>query len=529
MELLRWAAAADPGAYMLAGRFSEPVGYQNGNVAFWLMGAFACLWLATARDGHPVVRGLALGAIPMLCSLALIGQSRGSLFALPVALTLFLALAPGRLRLLTALVACGIAVLVAVGPALDVVDAPSRSVLPGLVDDAAQAILLPSAVLAALGALVALGERRWTPSAGATRRISTVATATVALVALACGAVALTQAGNIRSELSERWEQFKSNEAAASGSARLGSGGTNRYDFWTVAWDQFEREPLHGVGMDNFQQDYLVDGKSREKPRFPHSFELGLLSGTGIVGALLLLGAIAAALVAALRACRRLPGAGAGVVAGALGVFAYWLMHTSVDWFYELPGLGGLAFAMLGLATAVRQNGRRRRNAPGAIRRSASIARVAGPVLAGLAAFSFALPWLAERQVGRAVDTWRADPDRAYERLDQAAALNPISPRPALIEGAIAVERDQARRAERAYREVIDREPRNAYAWLQLAALASAREDRGEARRRIGRAAALAPRDEATRKARAVIGEGSKITPKQVTRVVLKFVRGGTD
>ena len=215
-------------------------------------------------------------------------------------------------------------------------------------------------------------------------------------------------------------------------------------------------------------------------------------------------------------------------MAAMLGVFVYWLLHTSVDWLYELPGLGGIAFAMLGLATAVRAS-ERREDALGKVRRFGRVARVAGPVLAGLAAVSFALPWLAERDVSRAVDTWRSDPEAAYERLDRAASLNPVSARPALIEGAIAVQLDQARRAERAYREVIDREPRNAYAWLQLAALASARQDRDEAIRLIARARALTPRDEPTRRAAVVIRNGRQITPKQVNRIVLNHTVGGAE
>jgi tetratricopeptide (TPR) repeat protein len=524
VELLRWAAAADPRAFMLGGRFSEPVGYQNGNVALWLMGAFGCLWLASGREVAPVVRGLALGAVPMLAVLALMGQSRGSLFALPVALLGFLVLAPERLRLLAALVPAALAVAYAAGPALDVVDAEGQAALAGLVDDAARAILLPSALLAALGAVAGLAERRWTPSRETARRISSAATGVVAVLALAAVAVAATQAGEIRAELSDRWDEFKSNESAASGSARLGSGGTNRYDFWTVAWEGFEREPLRGVGMDNFQQDYMLRGESREKPRFPHSLELGVLSGTGLVGALLLLAALAAAVTAALRSRRR--AAVAGPVAAALGVFGYWLLHASVDWLYELPALGGIAFAMLGLATAVRDDAGRESGAARArTLRTPQAARIAAPLLAGAAAVSFALPWLAERDIDRAADSWRVAPEAAYERLDRAGRLNPLSAQPGLFEAAIAIQLDDLQRAEDAYLEVLDREPRNAHAWLQLAAVASTRQDDALARRRVAKAVQLAPRDEATLNTRDRIADGAKVTPQQVNRAVLKYAR----
>jgi O-antigen ligase len=522
VELLRFSAAGDPEAYMLGGRFSEPVGYQNGNVALWLMGALPCVWLAASREPHPVIRGLALGAASMLSSLALLGQSRGSLFALPVALLLFVALVPGRLRVLAALGAAALAVGFAAGPVLDVVDGAEGPDLPQLVDDAARAIVLPSALLAALGALAALADRRWTPSAGSVRRIRAAGAGVLAVAALALVAAAVTQAGDLRSEVSERWNEFKSGEDAAGGTARLGSAGTNRYDFWTVAWESFEREPLHGVGSDNFQQDYLARGGTREKPRYPHSLELAVLSQTGIVGALLFAGALAAALAAALARRRALSGTAAGAVAAAVGAFAYWLLHASVDWLYELPALGGLALALLALATAVREG-------DAAPDRGGAGLRLGAPLLAGVAAMSFVLPWLAAREIDTAAEVWRASPADAYEHLDRAAGFNPLSARPALVEGTIALQVDQPTRAEGAFRAAVEREPRNAYAWLELAALASERGESALARRRIARALSLDPRDEATRIARDRIAAGDTITPRELSRAILKYARGASE
>ena len=306
-----------------------------------------------------MVRGLALGAVPLLGSLAWLGQSRGSLFTLPLALLVFLAVTPDRLRVLAALVPCALALAVALGPTLDIIDLESRRLLPALVDEATRAIVVPAALLAGLGALVAAAERRFAPAPPSARRIRLTATVVVAILAVAGTVVAVTQA-DVASEVSERWEEFKSNESTGTGSSRLSSGGTNRYDFWTVAWDAFEREPVRGLGMDNFQQEYALHGNTDEKPRFPHSLELSVLSQTGVVGGLLMLAALTAAVAAAVatafRARRRLPPgaiAAAGPAAAALGVFVSWLLHTSVDWLYELPALGGIAFAMLGLAAAV--------------------------------------------------------------------------------------------------------------------------------------------------------------------------------
>jgi Flp pilus assembly protein TadD len=142
---------------------------------------------------------------------------------------------------------------------------------------------------------------------------------------------------------------------------------------------------------------------------------------------------------------------------------------------------------------------------------------------------SFALPWLAEREVARATDTWRTSPDAAYNRLDRAAKLNLLSARPHLAEGTIAVRLDQLRRAEAAFRAALEREPRSAYAWLQLGAIASAQGERRAARFRVARASELDPRDEATRLARSRLADGERITPTQVNRDILEYARGGLD
>jgi tetratricopeptide (TPR) repeat protein len=419
-----------------------------------------------------------------------------------------------------------LAVALAIQPALDIVDSTSDAALPALVDDLARAVLVPSAVLVVLGAAVAVMDRRWTPTAPVARRISSVATAAVAMAAIAGVAVAATQAGDLSSGLSNRWEEFKANDFVGGGSARLSSGGTNRYDFWTVAWDSFGREPLRGVGMDNFQQDYALRGDSLEKPRFPHSLPLAILSETGVVGALLLLGAVGAALAAAFAARPRPDPSGVAAPAMvAVAMFAYLFLHASVDWLYELPALGGLAFAMLGLAAGMTT---RPATAPAGAP-VALIARIAGPVAAAACALSFALPWLAEREVESAIDVWRSAPANAYESLDRAAALNPLAARAGLYEGGIAGLRGDYARARDAYLDVVDREPRNSSAWLHLAVIAQARQQHERARAYIRRAAALAPRDQALRAIRARIQRDSIITPQQANQIILKYARRASE
>src|SRR5439155_20359472 len=94
-------------------------------------------------------------------------------------------------------------------------------------------------------------------------------------------------------ELDKAWHSFKKPSPVTGERGRLSSGlGSNRYDFYRVALDEFADHPIAGTGVDNFTADYLVRGRSQETPRYPHSLELRTLAETGIVGALLLFGAL---------------------------------------------------------------------------------------------------------------------------------------------------------------------------------------------------------------------------------------------
>ena len=82
--------------------------------------------------------------------------------------------------------------------------------------------------------------------------------------------------------------------------------------------------------------------------------ELRTLVQTGLVGALLAVVGLGAALLAAWRALARHPDPLArAVAAAAVAGFAYWVVHGSFDWFWEFAGLGAPAFALLGLACAL--------------------------------------------------------------------------------------------------------------------------------------------------------------------------------
>jgi hypothetical protein len=306
--------------------------------------------------------------------------------------------------------------------------------------------------------------------------------------------------GNPVTKAGDAWDDFKTQPSPKEGgSSRLGrSLGSNRYDFWRVSWERFGERPVAGIGADNFQQDYLVRRESGETPRYPHSLPLRVLLSTGLVGGLLLGGAFLAAIVAALLAIRRRAGVGAAAAAAAAAAAGYWLIHGAVDWFWEFPGLAAPALAMLGLAAGMVP----RRPELGGTRRG-PLAR--GPaavvVLTLVAAVSLVLPWLSELNTRRAIERWPAGPERAFERLDTAASLNPLSVRPELVAGTIALRLNRPGEAGRRFRAAIERDDRNAYAHLELGALLTQRpRTRARGRAELRRARALNPRDPVIRR-----------------------------
>jgi O-antigen ligase len=515
VELVRAASAADPSDFFSQGRFASPAGYMNANVALWFSALWPCVVFGARKEVHPLLRGVLVAAGVLLCGLAVLGQSRGWLFTAPVAGAVFIALVPLRVRtcLTLALVlgACG----AATNALLEVYRAAGGSGFADAMSSAASSLAVAALAAGVVTYLVALADQRARPSREQERRAGRVLAGVAALVAVVGLALFVSAFGSPVTVAKKGWHAFKTENSPYGGSSRFtGSLGTNRYDFWRVGWDGFTGKPLTGLGSDNFQEAYLADRRSDNAPKYPHSVEIRTISETGLVGAALLLVGVGAALAAAVAAIRRRRGLGAAAAAAATASFVYWLVHGSIDWFWEFPALGGPAFALLGLAAGLlprRADAARSRSgalaaarartrpgspAGGAAARWAAVAALA--VLGLAAALSFAAPWLAEVEQNTAVSTWRTSPKRAFDSLDGAASLNPLSATPKLLAGSIALRLGRKADSQRYFREAIERDAGDAYAHLELGALQAQAGHRREAIATLERAALLDPRDDLT-------------------------------
>jgi O-antigen ligase len=475
LTLLRLTNADDPAQSFVDGRLVAPAGYANAAAALFLGGLWPALALAARRETPWPLRGLLLAAAGLFVQLALMTQSRGATIILPLVLLLLVALGPARLRLLAVIALVAAASVLTAPAVLDVYDVVRSGTDPAAaIDDATRSIALACLGLAVVGSALALldNRRRLAPRV---REATSRAVLVIAVVAaLGAGAAAVVAVGNPVSWTQDRWDDFKGGYDDNFEASRFtGDIGSNRYDFWRVGLGtSFAEAPLVGQGADNFATDYLRERQSAEEPEYPHSLEVSVLAGTGLVGALLFLGFAGTAVVAAARGLRRQgSGLGRAAAGAAIAAFTYWGLHASGDWLAAFTAVTAPAFAWLALAGTMPAPATELETAPqrstGAGARRALLA--AFVVVAAVAAVSLVPPWFAAKDSSRAVDLSAADPAAAYELLDRAASSNPLSAEPAVLAGSIAAREGDLERATEQFGEAIDRDPDNWYALLMLA------------------------------------------------------------
>ncbi|HWE80619.1 MAG TPA: O-antigen ligase family protein [Gaiellaceae bacterium] len=487
----RAVSATDRTHYFDFGRLSAPLGYQNAACAAFLMAIWPLLLAASRREVPAFGRAVALAGACVLPELALLSQSRASIVSGPVTFAVYLILVPRRARTLATAAVPIAALLVTRGRLLEVFPAVAYGHDPAGHLDTARNVLALSAAAGFVAGLAIAALDRGVKSAAFrlwVERIVLALAAVCVLGALVAGAVWFRHP---EARLHHAWSSFSALRSGPTSGASYFSNGVsgNRYDIWRVALREFQRAPLQGVGVDNFAGDYLLLRRSQEEPLYPHSVELRVLAQTGAVGAFLVL-LFVAAVVLALRHLRRVDETRRAVAGMALTVVAYWLIHGSIDWFWEIPALGGIAFLCLGWAISLT------RTEPPPAREKQRHGGLGKAAVAGLAVVAIASmlpPWLAAQETATAIDGWPQDPARAYARLATASHLNPLSSQPDLLAGAIAARVGNWSRMKTSFTAAIARQPDDWYAHLELAIAASHAHAWSAARREAAEARKLDP------------------------------------
>ena len=437
----------------MSGTLFFPIGYRNANAAFFLIALWPALTLAAAPMLDWRLRGAMLGSGVLCIEMAVLAQSRGSALALPIGLFLWLLLSPWRLRALVWLAIAAVPAAIALPTLLDVYQSfrADQPFVPEL-EDARTAMLLSSAAAVVLGAIVARFEPAARNPVAVQRsllRPLIVGACAVVLVASSLLIVEGKDPVEFAGDRVHEVGQARSPDLPAS--ARFGVDATSmRSDIWRVAWDDALDEPLRGGGAGSFEFSYLRDRGIALTARDGHSVELELLSELGFPALAMFAVAIVAAAAAALRS-RRVNPAATCVGAAALAAAGYWLVHTSIDWFWTYPAITAPVFALLGSSAAPALTDLRARWRGGW--------RIAAAALVGVAILAVLPLYLSDRHTEDAYVGWRSDLPQAYDDLDRAAELNPWADEPLQVEGSIARQAGDRARAIHSFREAIERVP----------------------------------------------------------------------
>lgn len=437
-------------------RLIGTVGYYNGEAGFLLAPFWVAVYLAGSRRMNPVVRGLVLAGAVLCVEVAVLAQSRGAILALILSLPVFFLFSGKRLRGLLALAPVVVALLVAF-PGLNEVYVESRNQGSPI---AALGRILPvvstTTILAGLyGLSWGLVDLRWRPPATVTRIAGYAALAACAICFVVALSVASARVGNLAAWGGEQWEAFRADDVSGREQSRyLNASGSGRYTLWQVAGEDFESSPLIGIGTHNYEATYY---QTRERVvgyvRQPHNLPLEILAERGIVGGFLFFGFLATCLAAAARrGLLRLNSEGRAMTGAMLAALAYWFVHSSAEWFWQIPAV--TLPAMVYLAALVAPWERPANPSP-----PARQPRIAGAAVAVMLVATVVVPlYFSDRYLEQASET-AENPWVALEAIERAQTFDPVNSELPLREAELAEQIGDLPRARDAYERSIEMNP----------------------------------------------------------------------
>ncbi len=454
------------------GRLMGTVGYYNGEAAFLLAPFWVSMYLAGSRRVNPLLRGAVLAGAVLSVETAVLTQSRGAMVAMAASTPVFFLLSGQRLRGLLALAPVAVALLVAFPGLNEVYQSLSgESDASAAISNITPVVWLSTAAAGVYGLLWGMVDGRWRPTEKMARAAGVAALAGVLIVAVA-GTFALTErVGSPVTFTQQKWEDFKTNDATGEDQSRyLSASGQGRYSLWRIAWQDFVSRPVTGIGAHNYEATYyqLREQTTTGSVRQPHMLALEVLAERGVVGGALFFGFLATCAATGLRErFGRLTSEGKAQVGALLAAAAYWFVHSSAEWFWQIPAVTLPAMIYLGMLITP---WRRRSFSP-----LGWPLRAAGMGAAALAIAAVAPLYISDRYLAQTYET--ANPAEAMVFAERAQRFDPLSHLMQRREGELAIQLGNLDRAEAALEEAIRLNPEH-YAPYALSASFYEQRDR---------------------------------------------------
>ena len=477
-------------------RTGYPFGYWNANGLAFGIGVALGLWMSR-RALNEWLRWVAVGAVPVLLLALYFTYSRGGLLGLLVACGCLLVLSHDRLLLL------GTLAIGAVGALPAVLQVQASHSLADNADNQA-AIGQGVTVLLFLAGGIALslllfGLLRRLEQRGGTFTGRALALSRdrrilqglgIAAAVLAIGA-AIAVGGRAWDQFSSPDQQFPTNPAQHFSQFS----GANRHEYWRVAVDSWEEEPVvgHGAGTYRFAWDKL---RRIELPVLnAHSLYLQAFQELGAIGGLLVLALVGFLLWTGVAAWRAASGPRRELHAVLFAACLAFAVGAGIDWFWEIAGVGAIFFLCAGALVAARcvQLARARAQSNGndqAERRRFGLT-VAGLALAWIVALALIGPLLVDRELDTS-NAAAADGNiaSAVDHAESARSIEPWAATPYVQLSLLAESQGEYDLAAERMGQAIDREEGNWQLYYLRARIeheagseAAAQADLAEARR----------------------------------------------
>lgn len=479
----------------LNARLSFPLGYWNGlGIAVAL--AYPLLLAAMTSRRSRLAGALAAFVLPILAADMYLTSSRGAFVAAAVAVIAYLLLTPNRWGALAATVVAGLAGIVAIA-----VLSPRAALLNGTgtpagISEGHRAALLIGIACVVVGLiwplLAEIGRRLPAPPAALGWMVAGLLVVAVLIAVVAVHPV-------------RRFDEFKGANASYGAAGQtftqqhlLSSSGSGRWQFWTAAIDQFRAHPLNGGGAGSWEAYWLqhntLGGFFSE---FAHSVYLEALGELGIVGLLLLAGAVLCAVVGAVRSALALRSA---EIAAAAAVGISFFASAAYDWVWALAGIAVVGVGMLGLALGALPSTRAEAWQRFGIFRPALAILAVGAIIPQFVVLAAGIHLSNSRAAAgvgdggraksqalaaKAIEPWAATPYVQLARIDQAEGS--LDSARGWIDGALS------------------RSPNNWFVWYIAAQIDAQRGDVLAARRELAQARVLYPKSAFLK----TIGKGS--------------------
>jgi O-Antigen ligase len=335
-------------------RLSFPLGYWNGLGIEVALGYPLLLAIMASRRSR-LAGALAALPLPILGADMYLTSSRGAFVAAAVAVVVYLLLTPSRWKALAAAVVAGGSGAVVVTTLVHRNELLAGDMTnPVAVHQGHHAALVIGIVCVGT-ALVWLGVGEVALRLPAAPAIAGWLTAGVLVVA---AVVVIAVSHPIA-----KFDAFKSNSFTGGQSNAsyindhlLTSSGSGRWQFWTVASEEFQAHPLNGGGAGSWESWWLQHGTLGPFfTQYAHSLYLESLAELGVVGLLLIAGAV---LVAAVGAVRSAVVLGSGEIAAAAASGVAFFAAAAYDWVWQLAGIAVVGVGMLGVALGARTSTR---------------------------------------------------------------------------------------------------------------------------------------------------------------------------